>query len=39
MGSPLALLTHLSLLAGSATREGAAGLHRDQKVCTTDTLF
>ena len=35
----LVFLTHLSLLAGSATQEGAAGLHRDQKVCTTDTIF
>jgi ATP-dependent exoDNAse (exonuclease V) alpha subunit len=34
-----AALTHLSLLAGSATRETAPGLHRGQKVCPTRALF
>ena len=33
------MLTHLSLLAGSATRETAPGLHRGQKVCPTGALF
>ena len=35
----LAALAHLSLLAGSATREVAPGLHRGQKVCTTAGSF
>jgi predicted RNA-binding Zn ribbon-like protein len=34
-----ALLAHLSLLAGSATRESAPGLHRGQKVCPTGAIF
>jgi K+-transporting ATPase A subunit len=33
------LLTHLSLLGGSATREAAPGLHRGQKVCPTRAMF
>jgi transposase-like protein len=33
------ILTHLSLLAGSATRESAPELNRDQKVCTTAGMF
>jgi hypothetical protein len=32
-------LTHLSQLAGLSTRETAPGLHRGQKVCTTNGLF
>ena len=32
------LLTHLSLLAGSAARESAPGLHRGQKVCPTRAI-
>jgi hypothetical protein len=32
-------LAHLSLLAGSETRETAPGLHRGQKVCPTGALF
>jgi len=32
-------LTHLSLLAGSATRESAPRLHRGQKVCHTAATF
>jgi len=31
-------LAHLSLLAGSATREAAPGLHRGQKVCAAKKL-
>jgi len=38
-GQELAALTHLSLLAGSATRESAPGLHRGQKVCPTGAMF
>jgi len=34
-----AVLTHLSLLGGSATREMAPGLHRGQKVCPTGAMF
>jgi hypothetical protein len=33
------ILTHLSLLAGSATRESAPELNRGQKVCTTAGMF
>jgi hypothetical protein len=33
------LLAHLSLLAGSATRESAPELNRGQKVCTTAGMF
>ncbi len=33
------LLAHLSLLAGSAARESAPGLHRGQKVCPTGAKF
>ena len=32
-------LAHLSLPAGSVTREVAPGPHRGQKVCTTRGLF
>ena len=35
----IAQLAHLSLLAGSATRERAPGLHRGQKVCPTGAMF
>jgi hypothetical protein len=34
-----AMLTHLSQLEGSATREGAPEVHRGQKVCTTGAMF
>jgi hypothetical protein len=33
------VLTHLSLLGGSTTRESAPGLHRGQKVCPTREMF
>jgi hypothetical protein len=33
------LLAHLSLLAGSAIRESAPELYRDQKLCTTAGMF
>ena len=33
------MLTHLSLLEGSTTREAAPGLHRGQKVCPTREMF
>ena len=33
------MLTHLSLLEGSTTREAAPGLHRGQKVCLTGEMF
>jgi hypothetical protein len=36
---PVGLLAHLSQLEGSATREGAPEVHRDQKVCTTGAMF
>jgi len=45
IGVTLALLTmmlvvtHLSLLGGSTTREAAPGLHRGQKVCPTRVMF
>jgi hypothetical protein len=32
-------LAYLSQLAGSATRETAPGLHRGQKVCTTNAIL
>ena len=33
------VLAHLSLLAGSVTRESAPELNRGQKVCTTAGMF
>jgi hypothetical protein len=38
-GGGIRVLAHLSLLAGSATRESAPELHRGQKVCTTAGMF
>jgi phosphopantothenoylcysteine decarboxylase len=39
IGPEKGMLTHLSQLAGLASREAAPDGHRGQKVCTTEAVF